>query len=268
MSHVSNVDRISYILCVIIRGRRTILGVCKGGSWNPKIPISNGVKSQIPISIGVKSQIPISNGVKSQFQMVLHAPFSSVSHIYLVFRIRILKQNLNWDIGISDPLLEPHFFTIKSLKAINHLDPHQKCCKSRIVWGTDCITQCTRISSSIHHSVTGVCHQTLWWPTTASMLRWTSQIWNSVWIHDSQIWPVKGGLSKGNVVEVDLENNTQKYTTHFNLVGRNRRNGTCVLLTQINIKKGGKIQAPPCSVSGKGPNWLVNDFWGILSEPA
>ena len=63
------------------------LRVCKGGSWNPEIPISNGVKSQIqisysnfclqvpriprsqfhscfftiPISTGMKSQIPISN---------------------------------------------------------------------------------------------------------------------------------------------------------------------------------------------------------------
>ncbi len=35
--------------------------------------------------------------------------------------------------------------------------------------------------------------------------------------------PTKGGLSIGNVVEVDLENNSQKYTTHFNLVGWNWR---------------------------------------------
>ena len=25
-------------------------------------------------------------------------------------------------------------------------------------------------------------------------------------------------------------------------------------ITQMNIKKGGKLQAPVCSVSGKGPN--------------
>ena len=35
--------------------------------------------------------------------------------------------------------------------------------------------------------------------------------------------PLKGGLSKGNVVEVELQNNSQKFTTNSNLAGRNWR---------------------------------------------
>ncbi len=33
--------------------------------------------------------------------------------------------------------------------------------------------------------------------------------------------PLRRGLAKWNVVEVDLKNNSQRYTTHFNLAGRN-----------------------------------------------
>ena len=32
--------------------------------------------------------------------------------------------------------------------------------------------------------------------------------------------------------------------------------------------KGGKIQAPACSVSGKGPSLRLDDFSSVLTKPA
>ncbi len=34
------------------------------------------------------------------------------------------------------------------------------------------------------------------------------------------------------------------------------------------IQKGGKIQAPACSVSGKGPSLRLNNFSVVLTKPA
>ena len=42
------------------------IGVCKGRSWNPKIPISNGVKSQIQIS----NYVNVTGFAKSHFHRV------------------------------------------------------------------------------------------------------------------------------------------------------------------------------------------------------
>ncbi len=89
----------------------SLIGVCKGGSWNPKIPISNGVKSQIPISNGVKSQFQM--GSNPNFKWSFMSPFP-VYPTYLVFRIRILKQNLNWDIRAPSGTPFFHFQVTKS----------------------------------------------------------------------------------------------------------------------------------------------------------
>ncbi len=132
--------------------------------------------------------------------------------------------------------------------------------------------------------------------TLASMLRW---FWPNLECNlksrDSQIWPLKRWPAYcGNVEGVGLKQNNQS-TTHIDPhVGtggmiRVYFQYGCLLyhlpaktgswkeprafdwllkfVTQINIGKGGKLQAPACSVSGKGPNWCAMAFKGFRLNP-
>ncbi len=87
--------------------------------------------------------------------------------------------------------------------------------------------------------------------TPASMLRW---IWPILECYlktrDSQKWPRKRWpVFSGNVEWADLNGiaKTQPISTFW---------------------KGGKTQAPACSVSGKGPSVRLNGFSSILAKPA